>query len=397
MAKIERTHFWTGTLNAAVVPQLQGRRTGLYDTTLRDGEQAVGVVLEPEQKLDLARQLNGLGVDRIEAGFPRVSGDDRQAIELILSAGLKAEIWGFSRALAEDVRAVIDLGLRSTVIEAPISDLKLDALKLSREAVLRRVTESVQLAAEQGVRVAFFGVDGSRADPAFFDQIYTAAVAAGAAEVVVVDTIGIATPELVSWMVQRTVALVGPKIPVHFHGHNDFGLATACAIAAVVAGASWIHGTVDGMGERAGNASLAEVALALEGLYGVETNLNLSRIRTVSEQLRRFAGYRLEPWKPVVGDNLFVRETGAVAAQFHIPQAIEPYSAAILETPRRVVLGKKSGVASIRIKCEELGLAVAEERGSEVLANVKALAIGKRGLVTDAEFRQIVLSTAGRV
>jgi isopropylmalate/homocitrate/citramalate synthase len=396
MPRIDGKQLWTGKLNAQAVPKFSLRHAGLYDTTLRDGEQAVGVVFEPKQKLELARLLDEMGVDRIEAGFPRVSDDDRRAIQMILRAGLRAEVWGFSRALTEDVQAVVELGLRFTVIEAPISDLKLEALGLSREAVMRRITTSITQAAKEGIRVAFFGVDGSRADLDFFDRIYRAAVDAGAAEVVVVDTLGIATPELAALLVRRTVTLLGAQIPVHFHGHNDFGLATASAVAAVVAGASWIHGTVDGIGERAGNANLAQVALTLDALYGVETNLNLGRVRRASAMLRQLAGYQLEPWKPVVGDNLFVRETGAVAAQFHIPQAIEPYSSAILETPRKVVMGKKSGLASIRIKCEELGVLLPEEKHDGLLADVKALAIRKRGLVSDAEFLELVTVRTSR-
>ena len=396
MPRIDGKQLWTGKLNAQAVPKFSLRHVGLYDTTLRDGEQAVGVVFEPEQKLELARLLDEMGVDRIEAGFPRVSDDDRRAIQMILRAGLRAEVWGFSRALTEDVQAVVELGLRFTVIEAPISDLKLEALGLSREAVMRRITTSITQAAKEGIRVAFFGVDGSRADLDFFDRIYRAAVDAGAAEVVVVDTLGIATPELAALLVRRAVTLLGAQIPVHFHGHNDFGLATASAVAAVGAGASWIHGTVDGIGERAGNANLAQVALTLDALYGVETNLKLGRVRQVSAMLRQLAGYQLEPWKPVVGDNLFVRETGAVAAQFHIPQAIEPYSSAILETPRKVVMGKKSGLASIRIKCEELGVLLPEEKHDSLLADVKALAIRKRGLVSDAEFLELVTGRTSR-
>jgi isopropylmalate/homocitrate/citramalate synthase len=393
MSSIDRSKMWTGSLNEIAVPAPKQGRVGLYDTTLRDGEQSVGVIFDPEQKLEVARLLDEMGVDRIEAGFPRVSEDDRRAIELIAAAGLKAEIWGFSRALIDDLKAVAELGLRSTVIEAPISDFKLKAFGMSREEVLKRIAEAVAFATRQGIRVAFFGVDGSRTDLGFFETAYRTAVDAGAAELVVVDTIGIAAPESAAYLVRRTIDWFGPQIPVHFHGHNDFGLATAAAIAAVNAGASWIQGTVDGIGERAGNANLAQVALALGALYGVETNLRLEQVRKTSARLREIAGYQLEPWKPVVGDNLFVRETGGVVAQFHVPEAIEPFSSALVATPRTIVLGKKSGLASIRIKCKELGLDIPEGQYGTLLTAVKELAVRKRALVTDAEFRTL----AGRV
>ncbi len=383
---IERDRIWTGSVNE---PFQRGGSVGLYDTTLRDGEQTVGVVLSPEDKLEIARALDVLGIDRIEAGFPRVSEDDRRAIELILAAGLQAEVWGFSRAVPADVEALVALGVRASVVESPISDLKLDALGVSRETMLERISKAVAFAAGEDVTVAYFGVDSTRADPEFFARAYSAAVEAGAKEVVVVDTLGIATPEAVGDLVGRTVELVGADVPVHFHGHNDFGLATAAAVAAVQAGAAWIQGTINGMGERAGNANLLEVALALDALYGVETNLRLERAREVSERVRELSGYQLEPWKPLVGDTLFRRESGAVASQFHDPPSIEPYSAEVVAAERAIVLGKKSGIDSIRIKAAELGLELSEEEERALLEAVKARGAEKRGLVSDDELAEL--------
>jgi isopropylmalate/homocitrate/citramalate synthase len=378
--------FWTGRLNE---PYAFDAQVGFYDTTLRDGEQTVGVVLSPEDKVELARGLDDLGIERIEAGFPRVSDDDWRAVELIRDAGLKAEVWGFSRAVEADVKALVELGVEASVIESPISDLKLEALGVDREAMLERIVYAVTFAVEQGITVAFFGVDGSRADPGYFETVYKTAVEAGAQEVVVVDTIGIASPEAVGDLVGRTKEWLGPGVPVHFHGHNDFGLATAAALAAVRAGARWVQGTINGMGERAGNANLPEIALALRGLYGIETKLRLDRVRGVSERLRELSGYDLEPFKPLVGDNLFRRESGAVASQFHDPPAIEPYSSDLVAARRGIVLGKKSGIDSIRIKAKELGLELSDESQRELLAHVKALGAEKRGLVTDDEFREL--------
>jgi isopropylmalate/homocitrate/citramalate synthase len=378
--------FWTGELND---PHRFHAEVGFYDTTLRDGEQTVGVVLSPEDKLELARGLDGLGIERIEAGFPRVSDDDRRAVELIRDAGLEAEVWGFSRAVEADVKALVELGVQSSVIESPISDLKLEALGVDREAMLERIVYAISFAVDQDITVAFFGVDGTRADPAYFETVYKTAVEAGAREVVVVDTIGIAGPEAAADLVGRTREWVGPEVPIHFHGHNDFGLATAAAIAAVRAGAGWVQGTINGMGERAGNASLPEVALALRGLYGVDTNLRLDRVRAFSERLRELSGYALEPYKPLVGENLYSRESGAVASQFHDPPAIEPYSSDLVGAERRIVLGKKSGIDSIRIKAEELGLDLSADAQRHLLARVKALGTTKRGLVTDDEFREL--------
>ena len=311
-------------------------------------------------------------------------------MELIAGAGLRAEVWGFSRAVPADLEALVELGVRASVIESPISDLKLDAIGVPREKMLGRITSAMAFAAEQGIHAAFFGVDSTRADPDFYERVYASAIEAGARELCVVDTLGIASPEAVAELVGRTVELAGPDVPVHFHGHNDFGLATAAAVAAVAAGATWIHGTINGMGERAGNANLGEVALTLRALYGVESNLRLDRIRAVSEHVRELSGYVLEPWKPVTGETLFRRESGAVASQFHDPPSIEPYSSELVGAERGIVLGKKSGLDSVRIKAEELGVDLPEERRAEVLAAVKELGERKRGLVTDQEFVEIV-------
>src|SRR3954451_20941991 len=378
--------IWTGGLNDAYA--IRGH-VGLYDTTLRDGEQTVGVVLGPEEKLEIARLLDGLGVDRIEAGFPRVSADDWRAVELVASAGLDAEIWGFSRAVPADLEALVELGVRHSVIESPISDLKLDAIGVSRETMLERIAKAMRFAAEHDIHAAFFGVDSTRADLDFFRRVYETAVEAGAQEGVVVDTLGIASPEAVAGLVGSTIQWLDGT-PVDFHGHNDFGLATASAVAAVRAGATWVHGTINGMGERAGNANLGEVALTLRALYGVESNLRLERIREVSARVRELWAYELEPWKPVTGETLYRRESGAVASQFHDPPSIEPYSSELVATRRSIVLGKKSGLDSIRIKAEELGIDVPEERRAEVLAAVKELGATQRRLVTDEEFRAIV-------
>ncbi|MGZ4290946.1 MAG: LeuA family protein [Gaiellaceae bacterium] len=378
--------IWTGTLND---PYAIRGSVGLYDTTLRDGEQTVGVVLSPDEKLEIARLLDDLGIDRIEAGFPRVSDDDWQAVAKIAAAGLRAEVWGFSRAVPADLEALVELGVRYSVIESPISDLKLDAIGVSRETMLERIANAMRFAAEHDIYAAFFGVDSTRADLEFFRRVYETAVEAGAREVVVVDTLGIASPEAVGDLVGRTLQWVDGT-PVHFHGHNDFGLATASAVAAVRSGATWVQGTINGMGERAGNANLGEVALTLRALYGVETNLRLDRIRSVAQRVRDLSGYALEPWKPVTGETLYRRESGAVASQFHDPPSIEPYSSELVGAERAIALGKKSGLDSIRIKAEELGLDVPESRRAEVLAAVKKLGTDKRGLVTDAEFRSIV-------
>src|SRR6267142_3992903 len=279
------SEIWVSELNArpevrATYPKTTVR---FYDTTLRDGEQTVGVVLSPQQKVEIALKLDELGVGRIEAGFPRVSPEDAEAIELMQKARINAELWGFSRAVKGDVDELVRLNLRFTVIEATTSDIKLKAYGITREEVLRRIRDAVSAAREAEITVAFFAVDGTRTDLEFLKTVYLASLESGAKEVVVVDTIGACGPEAAEYLVRQVCEWAGKGVPVHFHGHNDFGMATACAVAAVRGGASWVQGTINGMGERAGNADISEIALALKCLYDVPVALDLTKVRAVSK------------------------------------------------------------------------------------------------------------------
>ena len=385
--------IWTSDLNSRdeVLSGFDhGKAINFYDTTLRDGEQAVGVVFTPDEKFGIACALSDLGVGRIEAGFPRVSEADSKAVKRILEAGLKSEIWGFSRAVAADLDALIELGITATLIEISTSDVKMKAYGFDRDKVLTRVRESIRHAVAHGMKVLFFPVDSTRSDLEFLQQVYSTALDAGASEVAVVDTIGACSPEAVEIMIREVRGWVGDDIPLHFHGHNDFGLGTASAVAAVRGGADWVQGTINGIGERAGNSDLCEVALALFCLYDVPVNLDLTQARRVSALVQKAGNYRVDGWRPVVGDNLFTRESGAVANQFHIPEAIEPYSAEIVGADRKIVLGKKSGLSSIKLKVEELGLDVAEDSYPAILVEVKEKATAAGRLMTDDEFRSVV-------
>lgn len=391
---ISQDKIWTSDLNRTddILSRFdRSTPVRFYDTTLRDGEQSVGVCFTPEEKFDIACRLSDLGVGRIESGFPRVSADDTAAVRRILDAGLQSEIWGFSRAVKGDVDAHIDLGTEHVLIEISTSDMKIKAYGFTRDVVLQRVTDAIRHAKDNGIKtVNFFAVDSTRSDLGFLRDVYSTAIEQGADEVSVVDTIGVCSPEAVERLIGEVSSWVGPDIPIHWHGHNDFGMATASAVAAVRGGARWIQGTINGMGERAGNADICEVALALQCLYDMPVELDLTRARETSKVVQQAGGYSVDGWKPVVGEFLYTRESGAVANQFHIPQAIEPYSSEIVDAERRIVLGKKSGLSNVKLKGEELGLDIPEDKRAGVLAEVKDLGTRNARLVTDEEFRDIV-------
>ena len=392
-SETQNEQIWTAEINrtdAIQSPFDRSRTIRFYDTTLRDGEQSVGVCFNPNEKFEIACKLAELGVGRIESGFPRVSEDDTKAVERILAAGLSSEIWGFARCVIADIDAHIELGTEYLLIEISTSDLKIEAYGFTREIVLERVVNAVKHAKNNGMKkVNFFAVDSTRSDLPFLKSVYEAALEAGADEISVVDTIGACAPEAVEWLIREVKTWVGDT-PVHWHGHNDFGLACAAAIAAVRGGADWIQGTINGMGERAGNADICEVALALKCLYNMPVELDLTKAREVSKLVQKAGGYQVDGWKPVVGEYLYTRESGAVANQFHMPAAIEPYSSDIVAAERRIVLGKKSGLSNVVLKGKELGLDIPEGVRGEVLAKVKDISVEHSRLVTDNEFREIV-------
>lgn len=395
---IHPDQIWTSSLNDLEVVQKgfdRSKTIRFYDTTLRDGEQSTGVCFSADEKFEIACKLSDLGIGRIESGFPRVSEEDTKAVKRILGANLKSEIWGFARCVQADIDAHLELGTRYTLVEISTSDLKMNAFGFTREKVKGKVVDSVKYAKDKGIeRVNFFAVDATRSDLGFLREIYTAAIEAGADEISVVDTIGSCAPEAAEYLVREVRSWVGKDVPIHWHGHNDFGLATAAAIAAVRGGADWVQGTINGMGERAGNADLCEVALALQFLYHVPVELDLTKAREASQLVQTYGKYTVDSWKPVVGKYLFTRESGGVASQFHMPQAIEPYSSDIVGTDRHVALGKKAGLANIKIKLADLGLTAPEDKYPALLAKVKALGTAEKRLVTDDEFRAMVKEVA---
>ena len=398
MSTISKEQIWTSEINALESVQQgfpRNKTIRFYDTTLRDGEQSVGVCFTPQEKFEIATKLAELGVSRIESGFPRVSPEDTEAVQRILAAGLDSEIWGFARCVQADIDAHLELGTEYLLIEISTSDVKMKAYGFTREKVLERVAGSVRHAKENGIkRVNFFAVDATRSDLDFLKQVYSTALEAGADEVSVVDTIGACAPEAVQHLIGQVRSWIGEDVVLHWHGHNDFGLATASAIAAVRGGADFIQGTINGMGERAGNADICEVALALQALYNQPVAMDLSVAREISKMVQQAGGYTVDGWKPVVGEYLYTRESGAVASQFHIPEAIEPYAADIVAAERKIVLGKKSGLASIALKLAELDLEAADDKHAAILNDVKVQATAAQRLMSDDEFRAVVAQHA---
>jgi isopropylmalate/homocitrate/citramalate synthase len=371
------------------------RRIQLYDVTLRDGEQTPGVVFGREDRLRIARALDALGVHRIEAGFPAISQEDRDGVAAIVDDGLQAEIWGFGRCLPHDVELNAACGIKQMTLEISISPLKMAAYGLDQAKVLDRMISALILAKDMGLKVAFMPVDLTRADLSFAQEVVTRAVEEGQAdEIVVVDTIGVTTPEAIFHLTQWIRDWV--SVPLAIHCHNDFGLGLANSLAALKAGATRVHASINCLGERAGNVDLAEVIMTLQLLYGVDLGIRTGLLAETARLLETLSGYDLSLTKPITGQRIFVRESGGVVQQLlTLPPAVEPYPPEMVGLERDVVLGKKSGRYSVKHFLDNLGLEANEDEIDRVLAEVKQRSNARHSLIDETEFREILAAARG--
>ena len=348
--------------------------------------------MTPEKKLLVAKQLDSLGVDIIEAGSAVASEGEMEAIRLIAKEGLRAEICSFARGVKGDIDAVLKSGANSVFLVIPSSDIHIqNKFKKPREYALKLTEETVQYAKDHGLIVEFGPEDATRTDRDFLKKMIEVSIAAGADRVTPPDTVGVMTPEK-NFSFFSDLIEAFPKVSFGVHCHNDFGMAVANSLAGLGAGAERVHVTVNGIGERAGNASLEEVVISLKLLYKVETAVRTELLYETSTLVSRLTGVPIQPNKAIVGENAFVHESGihthAILAE---PLTYEPIPPAIVGRTRRLIVGKKAGSAGINAALDELGLHPTEAQLKEIFQRVKALGDkGKR--VTDADLQAIAHS-----
>ena len=293
-----------------VINDKENKKITIVDTTLRDGEQTAGVVFANEEKIVIAEMLSDLGVDQLEVGIPTMGGDEKQAITEIVKRNLKSSIMAWNRAVISDIEQSIDCGVDAVAISTSVSDIHIQhKLKKSREWVLDNMVKSVEFAKKNGLYVSVNGEDASRADREFLVEFINAAKQAGADRFRFCDTVGIMEPfslrDEIKYLYDKT------KFDIEMHTHNDFGMATANALAGLHGGATHVGVTVNGLGERAGNAALEEVLMSLMIVCGYKgENINTKMFREVSEYVSRASGRELPKWKAIVGTNMFAHESG---------------------------------------------------------------------------------------
>jgi 2-isopropylmalate synthase len=372
------------------------RQIKIFDTTLRDGEQTPGVSLTAEDKIEIAKQLGLLGVDVIEAGFPSSSDGEKKVVKDIAHLGLKSEICGLSRATRSDIDAALgcDVGLVHVFIPTSPVQMKY-AVNLSEEQVLAATVDSIEYVKAHGVKCEFSPMDATRSEMPFLKKVCKAAQDAGMDSLNVPDTVGIMIPKTTFKLIEELKTVV--TVPISTHCHDDFGLSVANSLAAVEAGAAQVHVAVNGLGERAGNASLEEVVMALTQIYKYKTNVNTRLLYSTSRLVASLTGIAVQANKAIVGENAFAHESGIhTRGVTEKPLTFEPIKPELVGRTRKLVAGKLAGTRGIKAELEEIGINPTEDQLKEIVQRVKDL--GDKGkMVTDADLLALTSAVMGEV
>jgi len=351
--------------------QAQARQVTIDDTTLRDGEQSAGVAFSLEEKLNIARGLDALGVPELEVGIPVMGEEERESIRQVTMLGLKADLLVWCRMNPKDLASCMGLNVQMVDLSIPVSDQQI-ARKLGRDRdwVLQNIRRMVPAALDMGFEVCVGGEDASRADTDFLLQVVEAAESAGASRFRFADTVGIMEP---FGVVERFKAMRAVSdLDLEVHAHDDFGLATANSMAAVLGGATHVNTTVNGLGERAGNAALEEVAMGLSRLYGIESGIDLTRFQALSDYVSSASGRPVSWQKSLVGEGVFTHEAGIhVDGLLKDPANYQGLDPAELGRAHRLVLGKHSGTHGVCLAYAEIGIKVERDEAEMLLPRIR--------------------------
>ncbi len=362
----------------------------INDTTLRDGEQAAGVAFNFEEKVAIAKFLDAIGIPEIEVGIPAMGEEETFAIAAIANLNLRAKLLGWNRAVISDIQASIACGLKRVHIAIPISGIQITAKFHGQWRVtLQKLRDTIHFALDNGLWVAVGGEDSSRADENFLLEVALSAQEWGASRFRFCDTVGILDPFSTYTKVKRLVMAL--SIPVEIHTHNDFGLATANALSGIKAGASSVNTTVNGLGERAGNAALEEVVMALKRIYGMDLGLETPRLLELSRLVASASCCDVPPWKAIVGANTFAHESGIHAhGVLQNPNTYEPFAPEEVGWERSLVLGKHSGRHLVSNLLQQHGIILNSEETQSVLDAVRHESVQKKRSLTTQELLNLV-------
>ena len=358
------------------------------DTTLRDGHQTPGVTFTVEDKLEIARLLDEVGVHQIEAGIPVSSPQDEEAVRRIVKEVSKASVMGWSRANIRDVEAVARTGADAIAISLATSPIHLKyKLNISWQEALSRIRETVKKAKSLGLYISVTAEDGSRTPYKMLKEYAETVLEVGADRLRLADTLGILTPDLAKRLVRRLVKEVG--IAVEIHAHNDLGLAVANTLAAIEGGAEWASVTVNGIGERAGNAALEPVVVALKVIYNKHVGVELSRLYELSKTVERLSGIPIGHFAPICGENVFRHSSGIhVHGLLKNPYTYQPIAPEEVGRRAVFVFDKYSGKALIKHKLNEFGIEIPEELIDRLRSHLVEKAYCLKRCLNDEELRR---------
>ena len=371
----------------------------IHDITLRDGEQQAGIVFTKDEKVQIAKKLEEIGVHRIEAGMPAVSAQDEAAIKEINNLGLKAEIFAFSRCMVRDVKAAYDCGVKGIIIEIPCSEHIIKyAYGWDLDRAIKSSIEATSYAKELGLYTVFFPIDATRAEINWFlDVIEKVATEGHMDALAVVDTFGVLSPHAVPYLMKKIKERM-PDIPLEPHFHDDFGLGVANTIMGLACGGSVAHTTVTGIGERAGNAAMEDLVLTLKTMYNIDIGIKTEKFFELSKFVLNLAKATIPANRPIVGEKLYNVESGIIAGwvdqagEEHMLEYVPFTPDLVGQNPVEVVFGKNSGLPTLSYWLKKLNLDIPEEKHMHILSMIKEKSFEKKELLTLEEFKKIMNS-----
>lgn len=360
------------------------------DTTLRDGEQTAGVVFSRKEKITIARMLDSVGVPEIECGIPAMGEEEQDSIKALVELGLNARLITWNRAVIDDIRSSIACGVSAVDISLSVSDMMIaHKIRKSREWVKEQLKVALGFAKERQLYVSVGGEDASRADLGFLIELMEITRSLGGDRFRFCDTLGILDPFTMFDKVKALREAV-PELDIEVHTHNDFGMATANAIAGVRAGARFVNTTVNGLGERAGNAALEEVVMGLKYACGVDLGIDTHRFHELSRFVGKASQRPVPAWKPVVGERVFSHESGLHAdGVLKDPKNYEGFDPAEVGLRRHLVVGKHSGASGLVDRYREMGIQVSRPEAVVLMEQVRHVAQRVKRPLNDRELRRI--------